>query len=76
MEEKEKEDLEAMKTAVLRQKELFFDIVRDIERASAEDLKNMGYGSMTKTDAILTAYSHASKRVQKLTADYVKKYPD
>jgi hypothetical protein len=70
MTEQEKQDLDAMKAAVAMLKTEYFDNMRNVARWPTKKFKFTGY-----TTFLGIFYSY-QQRIEKLQAEYFKKYPD
>jgi hypothetical protein len=74
MTDTEKQDLDDLKQKCAQYREQAFSSMRNYSRLNGEELKHTGY--KTHEAAMIGAYNYAANHITKLTAAYLKKYPD
>ena len=70
----EQQDLEKFKAERAQIQDDTFRAMRDIIRSSETDLKTRGY--KTREQGVISTYKFAQERIDKLFAEYLRKYPD
>ena len=76
MTEQEQQDLEVLKKKTQELKLTTWDVLRHILRASPSELITYGYRDKTNAEAMKAAFKLQLDRADKLTREYLKKYPD
>jgi hypothetical protein len=74
MTEAEQADLDAMKVAQAKERELAFSMCRMILNARASELKSMGHNSIEA--AMRYTIESSLKKIDKLGKAHIAKYPD
>lgn len=74
--ESEQRDLAELKSNVSKERELAFAMMLEIDRATTETLRHMGYSRMTKDEAIAHVYRSVQRKINNLTRGFLNKYPD
>jgi hypothetical protein len=74
--EAEEKDLVVLRAAIQQEKLNTYDYLREIERASEQDLTMSGYRGKTNAEAMRAVYKNSLARIEKLTKAHVKKWPD
>ena len=76
MTQEEMSDLSNMKAAMVSEREHFFNVAISIDRADATLLEMMGYGRVTKDQAIASCFRDSLKRLDRILKAHAKKWPD
>ena len=76
MTEQEKLDLEILKSSIQMEKLHCFSYLLFLSKATPESLVTSGYRNVSNAEAMAQAFKTYVARIEKLTKDHVKKYPD
>ena len=74
MTEQEQKDLDKLKEESNKIRQTAFSAMRDALRYDAEMLKAVGH--KTNEGAAISHFKYAQQQIDKLTKEYLKKYPD
>ena len=76
MNEQEQKDLDELKAAIQKEKLNTYSYLTSLSSATETELKHSGYGGKTNAEAVYVALKRSLKKIDKLIADHVKRYPD
>lgn len=75
MTESEAKDLEVLKANIAKERELGFSYFRELDRMSDSELAMSGHRN-GRDKAIADSFRNYQKRIDNLTKEYIRKYPD
>ena len=76
MNAEEQSALDSMKSAIQKEKDNFFSILKMLNDASTDTLASCGYGGTSNAIAMQKAFVSYSKRIKAHQDRYLKLYPD
>lgn len=76
MSEQEATDLVELKEAMRDEKLTSYSWLISLAEAKPDQLRTSGFGGKTNAEAVLAGLAMSKKKIDKLLADHLKKYPD